>query len=97
MILPGPGPQGHHPGLQSFLWWGWNVKLPAYRMLTLRVSGWRQDSCHLGTWGWEGLRVKNCPESEASLGYRVNKHCYSVSSIIHIVYSFKLYISAVLM
>lgn len=29
-------------------------KLSAYRVLALRVSGWRQDSCHLGIQGAEG-------------------------------------------
>lgn len=34
---------------------------------------------------------KNCCESEASLAYSVNKHGYSVSSVFHIVHSFKLH------
>lgn len=44
-------------------------------------------------------REKNCGDSEASLGYGVNKHGYSVSSVfyVYIVHSFKLYISVVLM
>lgn len=34
---------------------------------------------------------KNCHESEASLAYSGNKHGYSVSSVFHIVHSFKLH------